>query len=135
MGKQVYLRKIRALFEKSPVVDFKSIRRIVGTDYAKLLVLNLFKKGEIKKLGKGFYTKHNENSLAVFYYAPAYIGLQSAITFYKLWDQATLPVIITTKKTRRGVRKILDSNILVRNISKRYFFGFKYLQDHNFFLP
>ena len=60
MGKQIYLKKIETLFEKSPVVDFKSLERIIGkaktSNYAKLLVYNLLKKGKIKKIGKGIYT-------------------------------------------------------------------------------
>ena len=37
MGKSKHIIKIRGLFEKSPIVDFKSIERIVGKrSYAKL---------------------------------------------------------------------------------------------------
>src|SRR3989344_9138445 len=99
MGKQIHLEKIERLFEKSPVVDFKSIERIIGkNNYAKLLVSNLLKKNKIKKVGKGFYTKYDESSLSVFAFKPAYLGLQSALSFYGLWEQETIPVILTTKK-------------------------------------
>ena len=54
MGKQIHLKKIESLFEKSPVVDFESIERIVGksgkSNYAKLLVVNFLKKGKIIKI-------------------------------------------------------------------------------------
>ena len=70
MGTQIHLKKIEDLFKKSPVVDYKSIERIVGkskkSSYAKLLVHNLIKNGKIKKIGKGIYTQYNEISLAVF---------------------------------------------------------------------
>lgn len=139
MGKQIYLEKIEALFEKSPVVDFKSLERIIGkaknSNYAKLLVHNLLKRGKIKKIGKGIYTKHNEISLVVFSFKPAYIGLQSALSHYGLWEQETIPVIITAKKVRRGMRSLMGRNILLRNINKKYFFGFEYLEEGNFFLP
>ena len=127
MGKQIHLEKIEALFNKSPVVEFKSIERIIGktknSNYAKLLLHNLLKKEKIKKIGKGVYTKHNEISLAVFSFKPAYLGLQSALSHHGIWEQQTIPVIITTKKVRRGIRKLMDGNVLLRNINKKYFFG------------
>lgn len=139
MGKQIYLKKIEMLFDKSPVVDFKSIERVIGAKkksrYAKLLISNLIKKGRIKKVGKGVYTKFSENSLAVFAFTPAYLGLQSSLSFHDLWEQETVPVILTTKSARVGIRSVMDSNILVRKINKRFFFGIEYLKDGDFYLP
>src|SRR3989344_1294926 len=99
MGKQIYLKKIEDMLEKSPVVDFRSIQRIVGikklnNNYSKLLIFNMLKNGSIKKIGKGFYTKHNESSLAVFSLKPAYLGLQSSLSNLGLWEQETIPVIL-----------------------------------------
>lgn len=139
MGKQIYLEKVQNLFEKSPVVDFKSLERVIGktksSNYAKLLVHNLLKKGKIKKIGKGIYTKHDEISLAVFSFKPAYLGLQSALSHHGIWEQETIPVIITTKKVRRGLRSLMNRNILIRNINKKYFFGFDYIKEGDFYLP
>jgi len=139
MGKQIHLEKVENLFKKSPIVDFKSIERIIGkskkSNYAKLLVSNLLKKGRIKKIGKGVYTIHDEISLAVFSFKPAYLGLQSALSHYGLWDQETNPIIITTKKVRRGIRTLMGRNILVRNIDKKYFFGIECIKEGNFYLP
>ena len=139
MGKQIHSEKIRALFEKSPIVDFKSIERIVGkskkSSYAKLLVHNLLKKGKIKKIGKGIYTQYNEISLAVFSFKPAYLGLQSALSHHRIWEQETIPVIITVKKVRRGIRNLITGNVFVRNIDKKYFFGIKYFKEGDFYLP
>lgn len=136
MGKQIHLEKIENLFDKSPVVDFKSIKRVIGKeDYAKLLISNLIKKGKIKKIAKGVYTKHSESSLVVFGFSPAYLGLQSALSFHSLWEQETIPVILTTKKVRRGIRKVMGANILIRNINKKYFFGFKLVKEGKFYLP
>jgi predicted transcriptional regulator of viral defense system len=140
MGKQIHLKKIERLFEKSPVVDFRSIERLVGnktktSNYAKLLVSNLLKKKKIYRLGKGTYTKHNENYLAVFGFKPAYLGLQSALSYYGLWEQETIPVILTTKKVRTGLRNSLDGNILIKHISSKHFFGYNYLKDGAFFFP
>lgn len=140
MGKIIYLDKIERLFEKSPVVDFRSIERIVRieksrSNYAKLMVFNLLKKGKIHKVGKGYYSRYNENTLAVFAFKSAYLGLQSALSYFGLWEQETIPIIITPQKVRRGIRKVLGTNVLVRNINKKYFFGFELIKEGNFYLP
>jgi len=139
MGKQIHLEKIEALFEKSPIVDFKSIERIIGksknSNYSKLLIHNLIKNGKIKRITKGIYTQYNEISLAVFSFKPAYLGLQSALSHHKMWEQETIPVVLTTKRVRRGIRKVLGGNVLVRNINKQYSFGVDYFNEGNFYLP
>lgn len=141
MGKSKHLDKIRDLFEKSPIVDFKSVERIVRfkkknakSNYAKLIISNFLKSGEIKKIAKGCYTKYNDNSLIVLCF-PAYLGLQSALSFYGLWEQETIPIIITSKKIRVGIRNILGGNVLVRRIEKKFMFGINYLNDGGFYLP
>ena len=137
MGKQIHLKKIEELFDKSQIVDFKSIGRIINNkkgNYAKLLVSNLLKKGKIKRIGKGIYTKYSESTLSVFAFNPSYLGLQSALSFYGLWEQETIPVILTTKKVRRGIRKVMGSNILLRNIDKKHFFGFELIKEGSFYL-
>lgn len=139
MGKQIHSEEIKRLFEKSPVVEFKSLERIIGktknSNYAKLFIHNLLKKGEIKKIGKGVYTKHNEVSLAVFSFKPSYLGLQSALSHYGIWEQETIPIIITSRKIRRGIRSLMGRNVLLRNINKKYFFGLEYAEEGNFYLP
>ena len=139
MGKQIHLEKIEELFEKSPIVDFKSVERVIGgvknNNYAKLLIHILIKKGKIKKVGKGVYTKYDDISLAVFSFKPAYIGLQSALSYYRVWEQETILVIITTRKVRRGVRNLMGGNILLRNVDKKYFFGLEYVEEGNFYFP
>ena len=136
MGKQIYLDQLNQLLDNSPVVDFASIQRLVGKkDYAKVLISNLLKKKKIYKLGKGCYTKHQEVSLSVFCFKPAYLGLQNALSYHRIWEQETIPVILTVKKTRRGIRTILDSNVLVRHIDKKYFFGFEYVKEGQFYIP
>ncbi len=140
MGKKIHLEKIENLFEKSPVVNFSSIKKIIRSNkkksnYAGVLISNLLKKGKIKKIGKGIYTKNNEISLGVFAFAPSYLGLQSAVSYWGLWEQETIPIILTTKNVRRGIRKIMGANVLVRKINKKYFFGFNLEKEENFYLP
>jgi hypothetical protein len=143
MGKSKHMKKVEELFEKSPIVDFKSIERIVKplhqknkkSNYAKLLVSNMLKSEKIKKIAKGCYTKNDDNSLSVLCYYPAYLGLQSALSFYGLWEQETIPVIITSKKIRTGIRKVLGGNIMIKRLQKKFVFGFDYCNDGGFYLP
>ncbi|MFH1592449.1 MAG: hypothetical protein ABIB47_03730 [Candidatus Woesearchaeota archaeon] len=140
MGKQKYLSDIKNLFKKSPVVSFKSIERIIKNkkrvkQYTKQLIRNLISKNKIKKLAKGYYTSHDEVSFSVFCFKPAYFGLQDALSIYELWEQETIPIIITTRKVRQGIRKILKVNVLIRRITPKYLFGFDYYKDGDFYFP
>lgn len=140
MGKEKYQKEIEDLFNKSAVVDAASIRRVIKTkkrvkQYNKQLIRNLILKGKIKPLVKGYYTIHEDPSLAVFCFSPAYLGLEDAMSFHNLWEQETIPVIITSRKVRQGIRKVLGMNVLVRRINKKYVFGFEYVKSGSFYFP
>lgn len=140
MGKEKHLKKIEELFKKSPVINFASIERVVKQagkieQYSKQLVRNLILKGKIRRLTKSFYTIHEDPSLAVFCFKPAYLGLQDALSFHNLWEQETIPVIITARKVRTGIRKVFGVNVLIKRLDKKYFFGFNYYKHENFYLP
>lgn len=136
MAKEKYLKKVIELFEKSPVVDFNSIKRIIkNSNYTKQFIRNLILKGKIKKLAKGFYTSKNDPSLIVFCFKPAYLGLQDALSMHNLWEQETIPIIISMRKIRTGIRKINNSNVLIRRIDKKYLFGYDYLKVGEFYFP
>ena len=128
------------MFKESPVVNFSSIERIVKNkknikQYTKQLIRNLIKQGKINKLTKGFYTSRDEISLIVFCFKPAYLGLQNAMSFHNLWEQETVPVVITTRNLRVGIRRVFDMNVSIRKIDKKYIFGFEYYKDGEFYFP
>src|SRR3989338_9032928 len=103
MGKQKYLGKIEELFRKSPVVSFSSIQKYAkNKEYAKQIIHNLLARDKIKRVTKGFYTVSDNPQLSVFCFKPAYFGLQDALSFHNLWEQETVPIIITTRKVRTG---------------------------------
>ena len=139
MAEQKYLKKIEALFEKSPVVPFSNINRIVQqtnkTDYAKQIVHLLIKKGKIKRITKGYYTRFDEIGLSVLCFQPSYLGLHSALSFHGLWEQETIPVIVTSRTVRQGIRKCMGANILIRRSCKAYIFGYEYVNDSGYYLP
>jgi len=140
MGTTKYLKQVEEFFQKSPVVDVNSISRIMNNkkkvkQYNKQLIRNLVLKGRIKRLTKGFYTTHDDPSLAVFCFSPAYLGLQDALSLHNLWEQETIPVIITAKRIRPGIRKILGANVLIRRVNKKYLFGSVILKQGDFYFP
>ena len=140
MGEKKYLDKVSALFEKSSVVDYKSIERIIKDKnhhslYAKQLVRNLILSGKIKRITKGYYTNKGNYQLIIFCFKPSYFGLQDALSFHNIWEQETIPVILTTKKVRSGIRKVFGKNIMIRRIDKKYLFGFDYFKDNQYFFP
>ena len=140
MGKKKYITRIEELFNKSPVVSFNSIEKIIRNkknvkQYAKQFVRNQLAKGRIKRLAKGYYSKHDDIGLTVFCFKPAYFGLQDALSVHNLWEQEAIPIILTLRKVRQGIRQILGLNVMIRRIDKKYFFGFEYMKNGDFYFP
>ena len=138
MGKIKYINKIREFFRQNPVVNIGSLKKFLdkkNKEYVYLIVNNLIKRGEIRKITRGFYTIYEEPSLIVFCFKPSYLGLQDALSFHNLWEQETNPVIITVKKARQGSRKVFGNNAFIKRISGKYFFGFEYAKQGGFYFP
>lgn len=140
MGKEKYRKDIEALFAKSPVVHASSIAAIIKQKrdvkyYVERCIHYLLASGKIKQLAKGWYTTRDDPSLAVFCFQPAYLGLQDALSFHNIGEQETIPVIVTIKKVRPGIRTILGRNVLIRRIQKKYVFGIVYASLDTVGLP
>jgi predicted transcriptional regulator of viral defense system len=140
MGETIYKKDIENLFKKSPIVSLNSIDKIVknkgnSKNYTKRIINYLLKKGEIKRITRGYYTNRDEATLAVFCFKPAYLGLQDALSFHNLWEQETNPIIITINNVRQGRRGILGRNVIIKRITKKYFFGIEYYPYENIALP
>ena len=138
MGKIKYIKDIRNFFEKNKVVDINSLRKFISkkkNNYVYLLVSNMIKKGEIKRITRGYYTVYEDYTLAVFCFKPSYLGLESALSIHNLWEQETNPVIITTNNIRQGTREVFGNNILLRWITSKYFFGVEYVKEGELYIP
>jgi len=136
MGKIIHLNKLKEFMKKTPVFRIKDVEIITNNKkYAYLLIHNLVKRGEIKKITKGWYSLHDDPSVTVFCFKPSYIGLQEALSFHGLSEQETNTVIVTTRKVRTGVRELLNSNVILHKIDQKYFFGFDYVKYNDFFIP
>ncbi|MCD6227364.1 type IV toxin-antitoxin system AbiEi family antitoxin domain-containing protein [Candidatus Micrarchaeota archaeon] len=122
--------------KKYPVFSMRDVVRIgIPKTYAKLLIHNHIKKGDLYRIKKGWYTFHDDPMLVVFAFMPAYLGLETALSIYKIWDQETIPVIITTRKVRTGIRKIMGTNVLIRRISPKEFTDYSYINYYGFWIP
>ncbi|MCK4730537.1 MAG: hypothetical protein KAT28_04410 [Candidatus Aenigmarchaeota archaeon] len=131
-----YINKVREYFKNTSVASIGSISRLVGNkNYTYTLLNHLLKKGDINRIKKGYYTVHEDPSLIVYCLKPAYLGLQDAMSFHNIWEQETCPVVITTRKVRTGIRKVFDSNVLVKRISPKYFFGYDFYKYGDFVFP
>ncbi len=97
-------RSVKKEFLKStPVANLRSISVLVGDkNYASVLMNHLLKRGEVKRITRGYYTTHDDPSLLVYCLKPAYVGLQDAMSLHGLWEQETSPVILTTRRVRGG---------------------------------
>ncbi len=138
MGKVKYIHDIRELFKESPVVTISSLKRYFpkkNKKYLYLLIHNLLKKREIYQITKGYYTIYEDPMLAFYCFKPSYLGLQDALSIHNLWEQETIPIIITTRKVRQGIRSIQGMNVLIKRINKHYFFGFDYVKQGDFHVP
>lgn len=142
MGKIKYIKEIRKFFKENPVVDINSIKKFIQKKdkrYIYLLVSNLLKNDEIKKITKGYYSTYDDPALIVSCFKPSYLGLQNALSFHNLWEQETNPVAITSCNIRAGLRKVFGKNVLIKRINPKYLFGFEYykypLENRDIYLP
>ncbi len=107
----------------------------ISSGYLRVMIHSWLQKGKLHRLGKGVYTFHDELDLAGFVFQPFYYGLHFALTHHGIWDQATNPVVVTTKLVRPGIRVVLGQNVLVRRIAKKLFFGFALTRIGDYWLP
>ena len=131
-----HIKKVREFLKSTPVANMQSISALIGDkNYAYVAMNHLLKRGEVRRITRGYYTIHDDPSLLVHCLKPAYIGLQDAMSFHNLWEQETSPIIITSRRVRRGIRKVMKHNVLVRRISDEYFFGYEHHRHGDFSLP
>src|SRR5438445_3842003 len=136
MGKIVHLDKVREFMRRTPAFRARDVEMIVNDGgYAALLLHNLAKRGEVKRITKGWYTVHDDPLVSVFGFKPAYIGLQEALSLRELWEQESNVVLVTALRVRPGVRRVMGSNVVLHRMRDRYVFGFDYLKYGEFMLP
>jgi len=136
MGKVKHMTAVLEFFQKTPIVSSKDMKLFVKkTGYSHLMAANLIKNGKIKRIVKGFYTTHEDPSLSVFCFRPAYIGMQEALSIHEVWEQETGTVIITAKKVKHSLIKVFGNNVVLHRIKPKYMFGFDIVKYGDFFIP
>jgi predicted transcriptional regulator of viral defense system len=136
MGKILHIDSVRRFIRTTPAFRVKDIEVIVGdSPYSSFLVHYLRKKGEIRRIAKGWYTAIEDPVVSVFAFRPAYLGLQEALSLRNLWEQESNVVIVSASSVRNGIREIMGSKVILHRISHKYFFGFEMIRYDEFYLP
>jgi len=135
-----YINSVRGHFSEQAVFSVRDLaiflsKKRISKEYSYLLLHNLLRKGEIVRVSRGIYSFKKDPVHWGFAFSPFYYGLQESLSLRNLWEQECIPVIITAKRVRPGLRGIAGSNILVRRIQRKAFFGFEMLKHHDCFVP
>jgi len=140
MGKIKYLTDIENFIDKNKVFCIKDIQRFLmskkaNPKYAYLLLHNMAKKRKINRVIKGYYTKYDDPMLIAYCIKPSYVGLESALSLYGMWEQESNVVLVTPRRVRYGVRNVFKTNVVIRPIAKEYFFGYDYVDYYDLKIP
>ena len=136
MGKKVHIDGVRAFVRGTPVFRARDVEALVGDrGYALLMLHNMVAGGEVRRLTRGWYTRLDDPVLSVFAFAPAYLGLQAALSMRGGWEQETNVVVVTSGKAAPGTREVLGGRVVVHRIAPRYFFGFGHVPQGEFDVP
>ncbi len=109
--------------------------RGISKAYLHFLIHSLHKRGRLARLAKGVYTFQEDVIVAGFAFQPFYYGLHQALSLHGLWDQATNPVVITSKRVRPGRRTVLGANVIVRRVRPGMLYGLELMEHYGFWIP
>lgn len=138
-----YAEKVRKLLGKPEKPAFSLYELLalgVPEPYAKLLVHNMARRGEIVRLRKGWYSFHRDPLAFVFTLPPntAYYGLGFAAYMHGAWSQVPNPEILTftaPRKIRAGVYHVLETPVIVHRLSRRLFGSYTPVKYGQWLLP
>ena len=109
---------LRARFAAEPAFSSRDIRtffsrRGLSEGYQNLMVHKMLADGRLFRISRGIYTFRGEMQVAGFAFQPFYYGMQDALSLRNLWEQETVPVVLTPRRVRAGARTFLGANYLV----------------------
>lgn len=135
-----YINRLRKHYINEYTFSKQDVKRLFHKDnisngYLDLLLHNLVKTGELKRITRGKYTFREDIMFSGFSFSPFYYALQEALSLRNLHEQETNPVIITTKKIKSGVRVVSGNNVVLRRISSKYFFGYDMIRYYDIEIP
>ncbi len=137
-----YIDKIRKEFNNTrfPIFTLRDIRILlsktqVSQRYLKIMLNNLLKKGEIRRITLGVYTFQEDITVVGFAYKPFYYGLEDALSYRNFWNQSTNPIVMTPNFLREGLRKFETANYLIKRVKPKFFFGFDFIKYYDIWIP
>jgi predicted transcriptional regulator of viral defense system len=137
-----YIDDVRKTFSSTKYPTFKLhdlktllSQRQLGKGYTKLMIHNLMKRGEIRRITRGIYSFHNEVRVVGFAYQPFYYGAEDALSILGISGQGTNPDVMTTRNVRTGVRSFGGRNYVVQRIRKEHFFGYSLIEMNDLWIP
>ncbi len=135
-----YAKEFREYFSKKTVFSVRDIKlrfvhKKISPAYVSVLLNHLMKRKEIHRVAKGKYSFRSDPNVIAFAIQPSYFGLQDALSLHGLWQQQTIPILITSRKTRSGFRTVLGSKVLVKRIQRSLFFGVEMLKYSDYWVP
>lgn len=135
-----YKKQLYDNFKKSRVFSLRDVRILfndkgISKNYSKVLMSNLLKDKKIYKITNGKYTFQEDIMCVGFAFSPFYYGLQEALSLHNLHEQETNAIIITTNKIKPGIREIMNTNVYLRRIDKKYFFGYDFIKYYDIEIP
>jgi predicted transcriptional regulator of viral defense system len=135
-----YAKELRQHFSKKPVFSVRDInnffsKKKISSNYANVLLNHLLKREEIFRIARGTYSFCTNPNVVAFAIQPSYFGLQDALSLHSFWNQGTIPILITPRKIRPGLRKVVGTNVLVKRISRKMFFGIEMIKYSDFWIP
>jgi predicted transcriptional regulator of viral defense system len=135
-----YAKAFREYFSTKTVFSVRDVRnrfadKKISPNYANVLLNHFLERKEISRVARGFYSFKTDPNVIAFAIQPSYFGLQDALSFQGLWEQQTIPVLVTPRKIRSGFRTVLETRVLVRRINRKQFFGFEMKKYLDFWVP
>ena len=135
-----YEKRLRDVYKEEYKFTKKDASKLfskdkISNEYLDQLLHNLVKQNKIVRITNGSYTFKKDLMVSGFAYSPFYYGLQEALSLRNLHEQETNPVIITTNKIKPGIKTIQGSNVILRRIASKYFFGFDFIKYYNMEIP
>lgn len=137
-----YIKYVRTRFSKPDflvfkVSDLKLALKSQGIKkpYLYLMLHNLLKKNEVKRITKGIYTFHDDVCVAGFAFSPFYYGMENAFNIRGISGQGANFTIMTIRNVRQGLRTFDKRNYIIKQIDKKYFFGYDLIRYGIFWIP
>ncbi len=119
---------------RSDLFTFRLLEGEVGQGYAKLLIYNLRRRGEIIELVKGVYSFKKSPYMIVKAMPRSYVGLGTAAFLHKMWEQVPNIMILSplvSRTVKGGERTVAGMKVILKKISNDMFFGYEplYLEE------